>query len=58
MGKGTGGVVDVCWVGGILGILSPHPLQKDIPIFFFYLGLICKILLNIVKIFFLTFSFS
>src|SRR5260221_9045174 len=35
----------LCWVGGILGILSPHPLQKDNPKFF-YLRLTCMILLH------------
>src|SRR5260221_12536307 len=62
MGKGTGGVVDVVLgrrYTGILGFLIPHPLWKDIPIFFFlfYIGLTCKILSLTLESFFLL-SFS
>src|SRR5260221_8590700 len=47
----------LCWVGGILGVLIPHPLQKDTPIFFFlfYIGPTCKILSLTFGILFLTF---
>src|SRR5258708_1367079 len=49
----------LCWVGGILGFLIPHPLQKDTPIFFFLLHQtnllnFCCLLL---ESFFLTFFF-
>src|SRR5260221_561823 len=49
----------LCWVGGILGFLIPHPLRKDTPIFFFsftsdQLVKFCHLLL---ESFFLTFFF-